>query len=176
MCIDNNKFLEYDKKKMDTLTLKITTIQVRGTVLQYSYFSLISWFPLKTVHLFGIFLEFSSPQPYTKLKLWKNSGYTRPTLFVGWGEGLDLCELENAPETQKCPRLLSMIVAYKMTLTITSLQFDNMQLYTPLQLHFLQLEREPFPNSCFCPDSCTSLLVPDPFPKFLALSPNSCHI
>ena len=41
MCIDNNKFLEYDKK-MDTLTLKITTIQVRGTVLQYSYFSVIS--------------------------------------------------------------------------------------------------------------------------------------
>ena len=56
-------------KKMDTLTLKITTIQVRGTVLQYSYFSVISSFPLKTVHLFGIFLEFSFPPPYTKLKL-----------------------------------------------------------------------------------------------------------
>ena len=42
MCIDNNKFLEYDTKKMDILTLKITTIQVCGTVLQYSYFSLIS--------------------------------------------------------------------------------------------------------------------------------------
>ena len=26
------------------------------------------------------------------------------TLFVGWGEGLDLCELENAPEMQKCPK------------------------------------------------------------------------
>ena len=118
-------------KKVDTLTLTITTIQVHGTVLQYSYFSFISWFPLKTVHLFEIFLEVSFPPPYTKLKLWKNSGYARPTLFVGWGEGLDLCELENAPETQKGPRRLSMIVAYKMTLTITSLQFDSMQLYTP---------------------------------------------
>ena len=34
------------------------------------------------------------PPPYTKLKFRKNSGYMRPTLFVGWGEGLDLCELE----------------------------------------------------------------------------------
>ena len=54
--------------------------------------------------LFEIFLQFSLPPPYTKLKLGKNSGYTRPTLFVGWGEGSDLCELENAPETQKCPK------------------------------------------------------------------------
>ena len=56
--------------------------------------------------LFEIFLRFSLPPPYKKLKLGKNSGYTRPTLFVGWGEGLDLCELENAPETQKCPKTL----------------------------------------------------------------------
>ena len=78
--------------------------KVLGTVLQYSYFSVISRFPLKTVHPFRIFLQFSLPPPYTKLKLGKNSGYTRPTLFVGWGEGLDLCELENAPETQKYPK------------------------------------------------------------------------
>ena len=38
MCIDNMT------KKVDTLTLTITTgtIQVRGTVLQYSYFSFLS--------------------------------------------------------------------------------------------------------------------------------------
>ena len=59
---------------------------------------------LKQCILFEIFLQFSLPQPYTELKLGKNSGCTRPTLFVGWGEGLDLCELENAPETQKCPK------------------------------------------------------------------------
>ena len=43
------------------------------------------------------------PPPYTKLKLEKNSGYTRPTL--GWGEELDLCEMENTPEMQKCPKI-----------------------------------------------------------------------
>ena len=59
---------------------------------------------LKQCIIFEIFLHFSLPPPYTKLKLGKNSGYTRPTLFVGWGEELDLYELENAPETQKCPK------------------------------------------------------------------------
>ena len=78
--------------------------KVFGTVLQYAYLFVISRFPLKTVHHFRIFLHFSLPLPYTKLKLGKNSGYTRKALFVGWAEGLDLCELENAPETQKCPK------------------------------------------------------------------------
>ena len=80
--------------------------KVLGTVLQYSYFSVTSRFPLKIVHPSAseIFLQFSLPPTYTKLKLGKKSGYTRPTLFVGWGERLDLCELENAPETQKCPK------------------------------------------------------------------------
>ena len=55
---------------------------------------------IKQCKLFEIFLQFSLPPPYTMLKLGQNSGYTRPTLFVGWGEGLDLCELENAPEMQ----------------------------------------------------------------------------
>ena len=48
----------------------------------------------------------SSPSPHP-IQSWnseKNSGYTRPALFVGWEEGLDLCELENAPKMQKCPK------------------------------------------------------------------------
>ena len=59
---------------------------------------------LKQCIIFEMFLQFSVPPPYTKLKLGKNSEYTRPTLFVGWGEGLDRWELENTPETQKCPK------------------------------------------------------------------------
>ena len=55
---------------------------------------------LKQCIFLEIVLQFSLPPPYTKLKLGKNSGYTPPTLFVGWGEGLDLCELEKGPETQ----------------------------------------------------------------------------
>ena len=50
------------------------------------------------------FLAVLPPWTYTKLKLEKISGQKLPTLFVGWGEGLDLCESENAPEMQKCPK------------------------------------------------------------------------
>ena len=63
-----------------------------------------SRFPLKTVHHFRNFLAVLPPPPYSKLKLGKNSGYTRPTLFVGWGEELDLCELENAQKRKSDPR------------------------------------------------------------------------
>ena len=59
---------------------------------------------LKQCIFFEIFLQFSLPPPYTKLKLETISGYTSPTLFVRCGEGLDLCELENAPEIQKCSK------------------------------------------------------------------------
>ena len=65
-------------------------------------FSVISGFLHKKVHPFRNFLQFSLPPPYAKSKLGTNSGYMRPTLFVGWGEGLGLCKLENALEMQKC--------------------------------------------------------------------------
>ena len=58
---------------------------------------------IKQCILFEIFLQFS-PQPIQSWNSENNSGYTRPTLFVGWGEGLDLCELENAEEMQKYPK------------------------------------------------------------------------
>ena len=76
--------------------------KVLGTALQYSYFHVISRFPLKTVHPFRNSLVVLPPPTLYKVETRKNSGYTRPTLFVGWVEGLDLCELENTPETQKC--------------------------------------------------------------------------
>ena len=44
------------------------------------------------------------------LKVGKNSGYTRPTLFVGWGEELGPCDLENAQKCESVPRGLCMIV------------------------------------------------------------------
>ena len=56
------------------------------------------------MHPFRNFLEVLPPPPYTKLKLGKNSGYTRQTLFVRRGEVLGLCELGNAPDMQKCPK------------------------------------------------------------------------
>ena len=63
---------------------------------------------LKQCILFEILLQFSLSPPYTKLKHGKNSGYTRPTLFVGWGW---TCVNWKTPQKRKSvPRLLSMIV------------------------------------------------------------------
>ena len=79
--------------------------KVLGTVPGNIYIFLSFLGPvLKQCILFEILLRFSLPPPYTKLNLGKNSECTRPTLFVVWGEGLDLCDLENAPETQMCPK------------------------------------------------------------------------
>ena len=47
-----------------------------------------------------------------------NSGYTRPTLFAEWGEGLDLCELENALEMHSVPRLVHDCRQAKILMTI----------------------------------------------------------
>ena len=82
--------------------------KVLGTVPQYSYFPVISRFLLKTVHHFRNFLALLLLPTLDKVETRKNSRYTRPTLFVGGGEGLDLFDWENATETLKVPRLLSM--------------------------------------------------------------------
>ena len=60
--------------------------------------------PLKQCIIFEIFLHFSLPPPYTKLKLGKILDTRVQHCLWGEGRGLDLCELENAPETQKCPK------------------------------------------------------------------------
>ena len=48
--------------------------KVLGKVMQYSYCSVISGFPHKTVHPFRNFFGVLPPPPYKKLKLGKNSG------------------------------------------------------------------------------------------------------
>ena len=45
-----------------------------------------------------MFLQFSLLSNLYKVETWKKCGYTRRTLFVAWGEGLGLCELENTLE------------------------------------------------------------------------------
>ena len=48
------------------------------------FFSVISRFPLKTVHPFRHFLAVLPPRTLSKVETWKkNYVYTRPTLFVG---------------------------------------------------------------------------------------------
>ena len=89
------------KRKMNGKKELQSWTKVRGTVLQYSYFSVISRFPLKTVHPFRHFLAVLPPRTLSKVETWKKILGTRvPTFFVGWGEGWDLRALENAPETQ----------------------------------------------------------------------------
>ena len=86
--------------------------KVLGTVLQYAYFSVFSRFPLKTEHHFRNFLALLPPPPYTKLKLEKNSGYTRPTLFVGKGRRWTCVNWKTPQKSKSVPRRLSMIVDY----------------------------------------------------------------
>ena len=77
--------------------------KVLGTVLQYSYFSVISRFPLKTMHPFQNFLAVLPPPTLYKVETLKKF-WIHESNIGGWGEGLGLCELENAPEMQKCPK------------------------------------------------------------------------
>ena len=78
---------------------------VLGTVLRYSYISSISVirrFPLKTVHPFRNFLAVL-PLP-TLYKVETRKKIVQHCLWAEGRAGLDLCELENAPERQKCPK------------------------------------------------------------------------
>ena len=81
-----------------------------GTVLQYSYFSVISRFPLlKQSILFKIFLQFSPPPPTLyKVETRKKILDTRVQHCL-WAEGRGW-----TPQKRKSvPRLLSMIVGSK---------------------------------------------------------------
>ena len=112
-----------------------------GTVMQYSYCSVISGFPHKTVHRFRNFLAVLPP-PYTKLKLRQNCGCSRPTLFVGWGEGLDLCEVENAPEMQKCLKTFANDCSRDCTLKVrtSTACWTKPSLMRALAIHFERQE------------------------------------
>ena len=96
---------------------------------------------LKQCILFEIFLQFSLSPPYTKLKLGKNFGYMRPTLFVGWGERGWTCVNWKMPRKGKSvPRLLSMIVVYlgvkRNNQVIIATQFF-LKISTPLKSNIL---------------------------------------
>ena len=56
--------------------------------MQYSYFSVISWFPLKTVHPFGHFVAVLPPPTLYKVETRKRILDTRPKLLVGFRGGV----------------------------------------------------------------------------------------
>ena len=80
--------------------------KVLATVLQYSYFSVISRFPLKTVHPFHFLAVVPSPTLYKVETRYKILDTRVQHCLCSEGRGLDLCALEIAPETQKCPKTL----------------------------------------------------------------------
>ena len=69
-------------------------------------FSVISRFPLKTVHPFRNFLAILPPPILYKVETRKKFWIHASNIVCGMRGGgvLDLCELENAPEMQKCPK------------------------------------------------------------------------
>ena len=81
---------------------------VLGTVIQYSHFSVVSWFPYKTVHHLRNFLAVLFPTPANLYKVEIRETILDTCaqhLFVGWGQRMGLCsELRNTPEMQKCPK------------------------------------------------------------------------
>ena len=87
--------------------------KVLGTVLQYSYFSVISRFPLKTVHPFRNFLEVLPPPTLYKVETRKNSRVQH--CLRGEGRGWTYVNWKTLQKRKSVPRLLSMIVGLKKT-------------------------------------------------------------
>ena len=63
-----------------------------------------SGFPHKTVHPFRKFLAVLPPYTLYKVETRKKFWIHASNIVCGGGKGLDLCELENAPEMQKYPK------------------------------------------------------------------------
>ena len=84
--------------------------KVLGTVLQYSYFSVISRFPLKTVHHFGNFLAVLPPLTLYKVETRKNSGRASNVVCGGEERGWTCVNWKTPHQRKSVPRLLSMIV------------------------------------------------------------------
>ena len=68
----------------------------------------------------------------------------RPTLFLGGGQGLDLRELENAPEMQKCPKTFvqdcRMLAGTLPCAILWSMLVIQTQLYIPFLLVLSQIQ------------------------------------
>ena len=104
-----------------TLTLGCLNSQswskVLGTVLQYSYFSVISWFPLTRVHPFRNFLTVHPPPPsppYTKLKVRKKFWIRASNIVCGVrGEVGPVCIGKRPSNAELSQDFLSMFAAMK---------------------------------------------------------------
>ena len=78
--------------------------KVLGTVLQYSYFSVISRFPLKRVRLSRNFLAVLPPPTPYKVETRKKFRIHASNIVCGVRGEAGPVGIENAPEKQKCPK------------------------------------------------------------------------
>ena len=92
------------KRKMNGKKELQSCTKVRGTVLQYLYFSVISRFPLKTVDPFRHFLAVLPPATLFKVETRKSILDTRVQHCL-WGEGRGwTCVHWKTPQKRKCPK------------------------------------------------------------------------
>ena len=116
---------------------------------------------LKQCILFEIFLQFSLPPPYTKLNSEKFWIHVRVQHCL-WGEGrgLNLCALEIAPETQKCPKTFVHDCRYIKT----NIKYNNYS-SLPFQMQLLKSikqgqNRLRFLNSLTHQARCATKMMP----------------
>ena len=76
--------------------------KVLGTVLQHSFFSVISRFPPKTVHPVRTFLAVLPPLTLYKVETRKKFGIHASNIVCGVREGVGPVWIGNAPEMQNC--------------------------------------------------------------------------
>ena len=84
--------------------------KVLGTVMEYSYFSVIPWFPNKTVHPLRNVLAVLPTPPYTNFKLGKLLNTCVQHCLWGEGSGWTCVNQKTPQKCESVPRFLSMIV------------------------------------------------------------------
>ena len=98
------------ERTADTIPILLSWTKVLGTVLQYSYFSVISRFPLKTVHPFRNFLAVLPPPTLYKVETRKNFRVHASNIVCGVREGVGPLWIGKRPRNAKvsqdfCPWL-----------------------------------------------------------------------
>ena len=105
----------YNKRALLRTIMDKSLLDSNAVFIFLYHFWVLSWNSASCSKISCTFTPASLPHtPCTMLKLGKNSVHTSPTLFVGWGEGLGSCELQNLTlqKWKRVPRLLSMSVAF----------------------------------------------------------------
>ena len=110
--------------------------KVLGTVLQYSYFFVISWFPLKAVHPFRKFIAvLPPPHPIQSWNSKKNLD-TRVQHCL-WGEGRGWTCVNWTPQNnKKCPKTFVHDCSIRFDISLVNRTLKSLQIYFLGRKHF----------------------------------------